>query len=105
MEELDNHAKSSLSQGFDLTEAQLVSKEKILTALSERIAQLIAGNPDKLFSMLYRLDISEKKIKQVVQEQENIAFHLSDLIYERQLEKAASRKHFGRQKPDGDLSW
>lgn len=105
MEELDHQAKSSLSQGFDLTEAQLISREKIIAALSERISQLIAGNPDQLFSMLYRLDISEKKIKLVLLQQENIALHLAELIYERQLEKAASRKHFGRQEPDDELSW
>lgn len=105
MEELDDNLKNSLSQGFDLTEAQLVSKERILAALSERINQLMTGNPDQLFSMLYRLDISERKIKLVLQQQENISLHLAQLIYERQLEKAASRKHFGRQMPDDDLSW
>ncbi|HET8572805.1 MAG TPA: hypothetical protein VFL76_02930 [Edaphocola sp.] len=105
MEELDDHAKSSLSQGFDLAEAQLVSKEKILAALSERISQLLAGHPDQLFSMLYRLDISERKIKLILQQKENISFHLAQLIYERQLEKAASRKQFGRQRPDNELSW
>lgn len=105
MEELDDNAKSSLSQGFDLTEAQLISKEKILTALSDRISQLMTGNTDQLFSMLYRLDISERKIKLVLQEQENIALRLAELIYERQLQKAVSRKHFGRQEPDDELSW
>lgn len=105
MEDLERQLLSGLSNSFDISAENLVSKQQILSALSSRISQLLAGNPDRLFSLLYRLDISEKKIKVVLQGEGDVPFRLAILVYERQLEKAASRKRFKQEKPDNDLSW
>lgn len=105
MEELDKQALSGLSNSFELSTENLVSKQQILAALSSRISQLLAGNPDQLFSLLYRLDISEKRIKTAMKSDDDVAPHLAALVYERQLEKTASRKRFKQEKPDDDLSW
>lgn len=82
-----------------------VSPEVILAALTQRVEQLIAGNPDQLFSMLYRLDISEEKIKAAMAFDYEVAKKIAVLIYERQLEKIVSRNHFRSTKPDDDLAW
>ena len=82
-----------------------VSQEVILAALTQRVEQLIAGNPDQLFSMLYRLDISEEKIKTAMAFDYEVAKKIAVLIYERQLEKIVSRNQFRSTKPDDDLAW
>lgn len=106
MEELDGQLKEGLAKCFELSSENLVSKQCVLEALSIRIGQLITGNPEQLFSLLYRLDISEQKIKKVLNEGNEIPFQLANLVYERQLEKVAWRKHFkDQQQPDDELSW
>lgn len=105
MEEFEQQIKGYLRQNFDLQEEHLVGKEKIIEALSQRIDSLLAGNPDRLFSLLYRLDINERKIKTVLQTKENVSRHLAELVYTRQIEKAESRKRFKSDKSDDELSW
>lgn len=106
MEELSTSLKKALADDFDISADQLVSKKQILAALAFRISRLIEGNPDQLFSLLYRLDVSEKKIKEALQAGDEIPLRLANLVYDRQLEKAAWREHFkDQQKPDDELSW
>ncbi|WP_118975870.1 hypothetical protein [Taibaiella koreensis] len=95
----------TLSSDFGLEVNDLVSREKIIAALTWRVDQLIAGNPDQLFSMLYRLDISERKIKEAMATETEVTKKIAVLIYERQLEKIISRKHFRSETPEDDLAW
>lgn len=95
-----------LAEEFDLTfDTGLVSKEQIIQALTLRIDQMIHQNPDQLFSMLYRLDISEKNLKLAMAQENDVPKKIATLIYERQLEKMWSRKHFANDSPDEDLAW
>jgi len=95
----------ALSGDFDLAVNDLVSREKIIAALTWRVDQLIAGNPDQLFSMLYRLDISERKIKEAMATDDHVTKKIAVLIYERQLEKIISRRQFKSDAPEDDLAW
>lgn len=97
--------QETLAHNFDLEINDLVSREKIIAALTRRVDQLIAGNPDQLFSMLYRLDISEKKIKEAMATEDQVTKKIAVLIYERQLEKIVSRRHFKSDTPEDDLAW
>lgn len=96
---------AALAGDFDLAINDLVSRAKIIAALTWRIDQLIAGNPDQLFSMLYRLDISERKIKEAIATDEDVTKKIAVLIYERQLEKIISRRQFKSSQPEDDLAW
>jgi hypothetical protein len=97
--------RTLLGQSFGIAGTELVSKEQIIGALALKIERLIAGNPDQLFSLLYRLDISEHKIKQAMNANGPVALKIAELVYERQLEKIISRRRFGQERPDGDLAW
>lgn len=97
--------KASLAGDFGLPEKDLVSREKIIAALTWRVEQLLAGNPDQLFSMLYRLDISERRIKEAMATEQEVTKKIAVLIYERQLEKIICRQHFKSDTPDDDLAW
>lgn len=98
-------AAEQLAADFDLAVNDLVSKEKIIAALTWRVEQLIAGNPDQLFSMLYRLDISERKIKEAMTTDNEVTKKIAVLIYERQLEKIISRQQFKSDHPEDDMAW
>ncbi len=97
--------RDTLANNFDLAINDLVSEAKIIEALTLRVEELIAGNPDQLFSMLYRLDISERKIKAALAFDVEVSKKIAVLIYERQLEKIVSRNQFRSTKPDDDLAW
>lgn len=94
-----------LNRNFDLELPETVEREKILEALSMRIAEMLAGAPDQLFSRLYRLDIAEKDLKRVLKERLRADRAIAELVYNRQLEKMQSRQRFKADRPEDDLSW
>jgi hypothetical protein len=95
----------SLSRQFGLKAEELISKEKIVQALSARVADMMQYATDQLFSMLYRLDISEKKLQQVIHSEVDVAKNIAELIFERQMEKAHSRRQHKSTPPDPDIAW
>ncbi|MBZ0183043.1 MAG: hypothetical protein K8F60_11350 [Melioribacteraceae bacterium] len=62
---------------------------EIRKLLAERIAELAEKNFDKLINSLYRMDINEKKLHEVLyaKEKENIPSLIADLIIERQVQR------------------
>src|SRR5690606_37570044 len=97
--------QQALRQSFDLNLSEEVSKEKIIAALAFRIEKLLSGNPDHLFSLLYRLDISEHKIKAAMQVSTDLPIKIAALVYERQEEKILLRQQFKTDGPPDDLAW
>ena len=67
--------------------------------LAEKINELINNDFQKLVSILYRMDISEIKLKQLLNENPgtNAAQIISDLMIERQAEKIRSRQRFSKR--------
>ncbi|MFN8321925.1 MAG: hypothetical protein U0T74_04655 [Chitinophagales bacterium] len=69
--------------------------------LIQRIDELIRTDFEKLKWILYRIDVSEKKLSEALKNSEDdAATIMADMIIQRQLEKAESRKAFGDQKSD-----
>jgi hypothetical protein len=64
--------------------------------LIARIDELISSDMERLFSILYRIDVSEKKLSEAlsIHGPDKASAIIADLIIERQIQKAASRKHF-----------
>ena len=62
--------------------------------LAEKINELINKDFKKLISILYRVDVSEPKLKKLLQENPNTdaGLLIADLMIERQVEKINSRK-------------
>jgi hypothetical protein len=96
---------AQLSQSFELGQLEMVSQEALMAALAYRVADLMERNTDQLFSLLYRLDISEKDLKLVMQSASDVPKKIAVLIYERQLEKIISRNKYKSSSPDEDLAW
>ena len=70
--------------------------------LKEEITHLIQNDFQKLVSILYRIDVNERKLKYLLQENvgADAAVIIADLIIERQLEKIKSRSQFSPQQDD-----
>ena len=73
-----------------------ISMEEIKEKLSAHINRLIQSNFEQLVNLLYRIDVSEAKIKSLLQIEPgtNAGDIISNLIIERQLQKIKSRQQF-----------
>ena len=73
-----------------------ISLDELHIRLSEFLNELIQKDFQKLIRLLYRIDISEAKLKQLLQQppKEDASKIIAQLIIERQLEKIKSRKTY-----------
>jgi len=79
-----------------------ISMTELQCQLAIHINYLILHHFEQLVSLLYRIDVSEAKIKSLLQNKagENAGNLISALIIERQLQKITTRKQFSK-KDDG----
>ena len=82
-------------------ELEVIMKDHPVTKqeLIEKINGLINTDFQKLVSMLYRMDVSEIKLKQLLNENAgtNAAIIIVELMIERQAEKIRSRQQFNKR--------
>lgn len=73
-----------------------LSQSEWVKTLEERINYLLVHDFDKLIALLYRIDVSEKKLKEQLQanSSEDAGKIIAALVIERQLQKIKSRKEF-----------
>ena len=98
----------TLFDSFEIDESLLSSsntEEEKFSAfrklLVERIDELIRADFEKLKWILYRIDVSEKKLSEELKNSEaDAATIMADMIIARQIEKAESRKKFGGKEND-----
>ncbi|HVX50534.1 MAG TPA: hypothetical protein VHB48_10260 [Chitinophagaceae bacterium] len=78
--------------------AVVSSAEVFLQNLSVYINGLIGNNFSKLIYLLYRLDISEKKLKEILAEQPqtDAGLLIAKMIIDRQQQKIVSRKKYSQ---------
>lgn len=76
-----------------------ISLDELQKRLSVVVNKLIQTDFQKLIMLLYRIDVSELKLKQLlkVQPQENAGNIIAALIIERQLQKIKTRQQFRQQ--------
>ena len=81
-------------------------KEEFLEAITARVNELLASDPGLLFSYLYRLDVLEYKVKNVMNNPgiDNPAESLAKLILERQLQRLITKRNI-KQKPIDGWEW
>jgi len=82
-------------------ELEVIVKDDSITkqVLVEKINDLINNDFQKLVLILYRMDVSEIKLKQLLNENAgtNAAIIIADLMIERQAEKIRSRQQFNKR--------
>jgi mevalonate kinase len=90
-DEWNESPKDAINKWFDLSIEQHDEWSKIAIWLQQEIAHLINTNPEKLWHILYRIDIAENQAMEALSKP-NAAEILTNLIINRQLQKAESRK-------------
>ena len=86
---------SELSNKLEIDLPEKRSLEELKVFLSGYIDHLISNNPDKLVSILSRVDVSEKELKANLQnKEENASSIIAQMIIERQMEKIKTRERY-----------
>ena len=88
----------ALRQSLEIELDENISEESLKEKLSFHINKLIQSDFNRLVSVLYRIDISESKLKLLLKEHpgRDAADIIAELIIERQLQKIKSRQEFYR---------
>jgi hypothetical protein len=86
----------AINESFDLNLPATVSLEELRQKLSLHINHLINHDFEKLIYYLYRIDVNEKKMRELLERKtgENAADLIAGLIIQRQSEKIKSRREF-----------
>jgi hypothetical protein len=86
---------SAINDSLGIELKKDLSADQLADILSEHINDLIDRNFNKLVNLLYRIDVNESKLRQMLNENSNDAGRvIAGLIIERQLQKIASRESF-----------
>ena len=87
-------------------ELGIIVKDHLISTqlLAEKINELIIHDFQKLVSILYRMDVSEIKLKQLLKENAgtDAGLIIANLMIERQEQKIKSRQQFNKR--DGNIS-
>jgi Asp-tRNA(Asn)/Glu-tRNA(Gln) amidotransferase B subunit len=85
---------SNINESLEISLPATLSLNELKQKLSLHINHLINHDFEKLVSLLYRIDINESKLKQLLQQKQgaDAADTIADLIIERQLQKIKSRQ-------------
>ncbi len=99
-------AAIALGQDWDLRLPDMLSEEVILKLLADRIVTILERGPETFFQLMYRLDISEKKLNAVLRD-DDVAAKIARLIYDRQIQKIQSRlaNRKTSESDDPELKW
>lgn len=95
-----------INQSLEISLPVTISSKELKEKLTALINDLINHDFEKLVFYLYRIDVNETRMKQLLDQRdgENAAGLIADLIIERQLEKIKSRKETKSNKdiPDAE---
>lgn len=95
-DELENITVDLITENFELQENENLKLEQIRLFLIDKLRELIYHNSEKLFQILYRIDVKEEKSIEALSKK-NAAESLADLIIERQMQKAKTRMEYNRK--------
>lgn len=106
---MDTELISAISHSVELELTGNISQEELREKLSRHINYLIENDFQKLVNILYRIDVSETKLKTLLSENkgEDSGNIIAGLIMERQFEKIKTRRQFNQrdQGISNDEAW
>ena len=96
---------AGINHEMDLALPEDLIFDQVRLKLQVAISSMIANDFQKLAGILYRVDVNERKLKYLLQENvgQDAAVIIADLIIERQLEKIESRKKFSQNNQNDDI--
>src|SRR5687768_29812 len=104
----EQEAIKKLEEQFGIISPSAVYHEK-LKSLAARINDLLNHDFQKLISILYRMDISESKLRRLLEENKTMdaGLIIANLMIEREVQKIQSRKESAQKNNEikDDESW
>jgi DNA-binding protein Fis len=91
-----NELVTVINVSLDVALKENLSRDQIKERLTEYINDLIDHNFNKLVNLLYKIDVSESRLKRLLDETSgnNAGDIIAELIIERQIQKIKSREQF-----------
>ncbi|HVM87226.1 MAG TPA: hypothetical protein VMT76_03495 [Puia sp.] len=95
---------ADLKQDLQIEISEKISLSELKQKLAVHINNLINHDFEKLVGLLYRIDINESKLKNLLQQYKNkdAGILIAGMIIERQLQKIKTRKEFSQKKEQND---
>ncbi len=93
-----------IARDFELeAQEETLSEDVLLSLLADQIAYMIEARMEFLLSLMYRLDIDEKKVNEALSPagEEPANWALARLVLERQKQRAFTKKHYKQGNLDG----
>lgn len=89
-----------IEYNLDIATVDQLNRDELIAT----VEYLIANNFERLIYALYRIDVSEAKIKSLIETNTstNTATLIADAIIERQLEKKVAREKYQQPKRESD---
>jgi hypothetical protein len=89
----------AISSRFELEISENYTFDDLKQALFYRIKELLDKNVERLLSMLYRVDLNQKKLDEIFENgsKEDIAAKIAEAVIERQLQKIKTREFYKNQ--------
>jgi hypothetical protein len=79
---------------LDITSNEVTSADDFQNILTKLIRHLLDHDFERLLNGLYRIDVSEEKVKLAMASADNVAGQIAGLIIERELQKVATREKY-----------
>jgi hypothetical protein len=100
--ELQPHNTSVLDQVIACNDITILNDDLLILQLADYINQLILTNFERLVQLLYRIDVSEAKLKYLLKENpaEDAGRIIALLIIERQIQKIKFKKEMSENERD-----
>lgn len=100
---------SMLEKVMNCSEIELLQSDMLLDELRNFLNELIQSDFTKLVQLLYRIDISEMKLKQILKDnpQSDAGLLIAEMIIERQIQKIRFRKEMESKEVEdgGEERW
>ena len=99
MAQIDSELIPVIRQSLGIDLPDNISFEILKEKLSAHINHLIQADFEKLVSILYRIDVNEHKLKNMLMENngEDAGKIIADLIIERQVQKIKFRRQYNKR--------
>lgn len=103
MEE-NKELNEAISSRFELIKADNLNIDDLRRVLTDRILDLLERNVERLLSILYRVDLNQKRLDEIFMNgtKEEIAEKIAEAVIERQIQKIETRKLY-KNKSAGQL--
>ena len=107
---MENQIIKDVGVEWALTVPESVTEEELILLLSAKINDLIQNDFSSLLTLLYRIDVDERKLKAMLQQNpdSDAGLLIAHMVLDRQKQKQATRKQFreDQNKPgDTEEKW